>query len=218
MLTLPSRQESRSEETRGAILRAAGELFAAHGYDDVTMRQIAQAAGCSHTTIYIYFKDKEALLHQLAMGPLEALRSRLIASLQDPALSPEGRLKRLSREFIDFCLANRTMYTIFFMAQAGPVDVEAPPTIAVQRLRIDLFGLLMQGVGACLDLTPADSQLLAYARVYFFTLHGIVGTYTGNGQGAPHGPLDVFMERMAPTFDLAVDVLLAGFKQTMKGS
>jgi len=70
---MSTKQEQRSEETKTSILSAAGTLFASRGYDAVTMREIAKAAGCSHTTIYIYFKDKEALLLQLSMPPLKTL-------------------------------------------------------------------------------------------------------------------------------------------------
>lgn len=206
---MTSRQELRAEETRRAILAAAGQLFAEQGYDAVTMREIAKAAGCSHTTIYIYFKDKEALLHHLSMGPLQALRERMTAELLNQSVSPDERLRRLCRAFIEFCLQNRTMYTVFFMAKATRVDQEAP--LEFQQLRNQLFGLLRQGIHACLHPAPGEELVLAYARTLFFTLHGMIGTYTGSAE-----PYDQLMGRLAPTFDLAVDVLLAGFKETLR--
>ena len=66
-----SKKELRSEETKRMILKAAGKLFSEKGYDAVTMREIAKEAGCSHTTIYLYFNDKETLLHQLSMPTLK---------------------------------------------------------------------------------------------------------------------------------------------------
>jgi AcrR family transcriptional regulator len=87
-----SKQELRSEETKRSILAAAGNLFAVRGYDAVTMREIAKEAGCSHTTIYIYFKDKEALLHQLSMPPLLSLMERMETLLDQKAL-PDEQLK-----------------------------------------------------------------------------------------------------------------------------
>lgn len=207
-----SRQELRSEETKQAILTAAGQLFAERGFDAVTMREIAKAAGCSHTTIYIYFKDKEALLHQLSMGPLQSLRQQMESVLLNKALTPDDKLKSVSRVFIQFCLLNRNMYAIFFMTKASRVDVDEPE-LEVQRLRNQLFGLLRQAVQECLQLEEGDDRLLAYARIYFFTLHGIVSTYTNSAE-----TLDVLMTRLAPTFELAVEVMLTGFKQTVKGS
>lgn len=205
---MASRQEVRAEETRRAILAAAGQLFAERGYDTVTMREIAKEAGCSHTTIYIYFKDKEALLQHLAMGPLQSLQGEMETILQDPTPSPDDRLIQICRSFIRFCLTNRTMYRIFFMVRSDRVDA-ATTTLDLNKTRNYLFSLLRRAVQACLPPHVTDEQSLAYARITFFTIHGILATYTDSPE-----PLEELTLRLAPTFDLAVTVLLAGFKQT----
>lgn len=207
---MASRQKARSEETKLAILTAAGKLFAERGYDTVTMREIASAAGCSHTAIYIYFKDKEALLQQLSTGPLQSLQARFESALANPALSPEERLRLLTREFIRFCLMHRNLYRVFFMANATRVD-EKEPAFELNRLRNHLFALLGRAVKEYLDLST-EEQMLAFARVHFFTVHGIITTYADSPE-----PFDKLMERLDSTFDLAVDVLLSGSKQSVKG-
>lgn len=204
------RREVRSEETKQAILTAARELFSRRGFDGVTMREIAKAAGCSHTAIYIYFRDKEALLHHLAMGPLRSLRQQMKSILTNAAFSPDERLKSVSSLFIRFGLSNRNMYAIFFMARASRVD-EEEPALEVQKLRNELFGLLRQAVQESLQLGPENDLLLAYARIWFFTLHGVISTYAGSDE-----PLDMLMARLGPTFALAVEAMLAGFKQTVR--
>lgn len=205
---MTSRQELRADETRTAILAAASQLFADKGFEAVTMREIAKGAGCSHTAIYIYFKDKEALLHQLAMGPLAQLRAQMEATLQNEALLPPERLRALCREFIAFCLPHRHIYALIFMARASRVDSQAPE-LPINQARIQLFGLLMKGLGALLPADLGEQRLLAYARITFFTLHGVVTTYLG----AEERP-EALQERLGPTFDLAVDVLLAGITKT----
>jgi AcrR family transcriptional regulator len=205
---MPSRQEIRSEETKRAIMTSAGQLFAQRGYDAVTMREIAKAAGCSHTTIYLYFKDKEALLYQLSMGPLQNLREQMESVLGNKTLSPDDRLKSVSRVFIQFCLEYRNMFTIFFMTKASRVDEEAPK-LEIQKLRNQLFGLLRQAIKECLHLKQ-DDLLLAYTRIYFFTLNGIIGTYTTSEES-----VEMLMDRLAPTFELAVEIMLAGSRQTL---
>lgn len=195
----------RSEETKQNILHAAGQLFSERGFDAVTMREIAKAAGCSHTTIYLYFKDKEALLNQLAMGPLEELQQQMESAWHDDTLPADERLKSLTRRFIRFCLLHRNMYNILFMTKASRVD-EAEPHLAVQQMRNQLFGLLRQAIQECLHDADGE-QALAYARIYFYALHGIVGTYMSSAES-----FEQLTERLSPTFDLAVDVMLAGFR------
>lgn len=209
---MASRQEVRSEETKRAILAAATQLFAERGFEAVSIREIAKAAGCSHTTLYIYFKDKEALLHQLSKGPLQTLAQEMEAALADEKRSSEEKLREISRQFIRFCLGNRNMYTLFFMIKASRIDEEEPEQ-ELQALRTHLFGLLRKAVLLCLPPEVGGEEALAYARIYFYTLHGIVGTYTHSEES-----LEELLGRLAPTFDLAVDVILAGSKQTMTRS
>ena len=45
--------------TRDRILEAASSLFAEKSFQEVGIREIAKRAGCSHTTIYLYFKNKD---------------------------------------------------------------------------------------------------------------------------------------------------------------
>ncbi|MCZ8514496.1 TetR/AcrR family transcriptional regulator [Paenibacillus filicis] len=205
---MPGKQELRSEETRKAILQAAGDLFATRGFDAVTMREIAKAAGCSHTTIYIYYKDKEALLHQLSMPPLRELQERFERTL-GAAGHPDGQLQEVSLSFIRFCLANRNMHHLFFMTGSERVDA-ASPRSELNALRNALFGLLQHAVGRSLGLAAEDPRLLAFSRIYFYMLHGIVGTYASSEE-----PPQTLLERLTPTFEEAVDVMLCGFKERL---
>lgn len=208
---MPEPAVSKTGKTFQAILRAAGELFRERGYDAVSMREIAQKAGYSHTTIYMHFKDKEALLHHLSVGPLSKLRREMESVLADESRPPAARLKAVSREFIEFCLEHRNMYQIFFMARAGRVDA-AEPTSRVHRLRNELFRLLQDGVQMVLQLGRDDHEtLLAYSRIYFYALHGIVATYA-NSQETP----DMLTGRLGTTFDLALDVILTGIRGTLR--
>lgn len=209
---MASRQEQRSEETKRDIVSAAAKLFANRGYDAVTMREIAKEAKCSHTTIYIYFKNKESLLHQLSMLPLQDLKQRMESVLRQEA-DPADKLIGVSHEFIQFCLQNRNMYTIFFMANSARVDVEEQE-LEINKLRNTLFVLLQQALQAHLKIEENDNQLLAFSRIYFFTLHGIVATYHESVESQ-----EELMQRLGDTFDEAIEVLLLGFHQKLnKGS
>lgn len=84
---------------RAAILEAAKQMFVAHGFDRVSMDQIAAEAGVSKLTVYSHFGDKESLFsaaisakceEQLAMG--------LFAT--DPAVPLRERLLGIGRAFV----------------------------------------------------------------------------------------------------------------------
>lgn len=200
---MASKQETRSAETKKNILEAAGSLFASRGYDAVTMREIAKAAGCSHTTIYIYFKDKEVLLHQLSMPPLLSLMER-IDQLIAMEPHPEAQLKALSLSMLEFCLSNRNMYSVFFNVKSVRVD-DPSPEMELNQLRNRMFAKLTEVIAAYLGHNPLPERSLMYARIYFFTLNGIISTYASSEE-----PVEQLMERLRPTFEHTFEVVLKG--------
>ena len=62
-----------AKNTRSRIIKAAEELYRTESQQKVGIRQIAQAAGCSHTAIYQYFKKKKDILYAVAEKPLTHL-------------------------------------------------------------------------------------------------------------------------------------------------
>lgn len=58
----PSLRERKQLRTREAILDAAMSLFAEHGFDGVTVNDIAARAEVGRTTFFRYFTDKQELL------------------------------------------------------------------------------------------------------------------------------------------------------------
>jgi AcrR family transcriptional regulator len=53
------------------ILHVARRLFREKGYAGTTTREIATAAGMRQPSLFHYFKNKEALLHAVALGTVE---------------------------------------------------------------------------------------------------------------------------------------------------
>ncbi|MGM0884737.1 MAG: TetR/AcrR family transcriptional regulator [Bacillota bacterium] len=198
----------RSEETKRSIIAAAIKLFGERGYESVTIREIAKEAGCSHTTIYIYYQDKEALLHALSMQPLQQFKTTLDSVAADMNLSPAEKLQRLNGLFISFCLENRSMYTIFFEVKSARVD-DPEPDLEINRLRNEMFGIIVQLLQNFLDI-PEGERLLGFSRIYFYMLRGIVGTYTLSEES-----VDSIINRLSATFDDAFDALLLGFKEQL---
>lgn len=94
--------------TRTAIADSALRLFIEHGFDSVTVAEVASAAGVSERTVFRYFADKEDLLfaeddgfrellagelaaRDLSADPITALRDATVAV----ALSVEDRRAEL---------------------------------------------------------------------------------------------------------------------------
>lgn len=99
----PGLRERKKQRTHTAISEAAIELFLRHGFDQVSVAQVAEAAEVSRRTLFAYFPAKEDLVvHRFAdheaeggrvvrarlahMAPLEALRVHFLDALarRDP--------------------------------------------------------------------------------------------------------------------------------------
>src|SRR5215471_7734417 len=72
----PDFRQERSRRSYQALLDAAAELFAQHGYDAVGTPEIAQHAGVSVGTFYRYFDDKHEVY-------LEVIRRNLAQTYGD---------------------------------------------------------------------------------------------------------------------------------------
>lgn len=64
---------STGERTEAEILKAAIDLIAAHGFEAVTLREIAREAGIQAGSLYRYFPSKGDLLMRVISGHLEDL-------------------------------------------------------------------------------------------------------------------------------------------------
>ena len=109
-----NRQESGKESLRQEIMDAARELFVAQGYQSVSMRKIADKIGYSPTTIYLYFKDKTDLLHQICEQTFARLAQN-IGAIQRLSDNPLEKLRSGMREYIHFGLKHPSQYEIIFI-------------------------------------------------------------------------------------------------------
>ena len=61
------------KDLRGQLIQAAIALLPAKGANGLSLREVAKAAGVSHTAPYRHFKDKAALLAAIAQTGFERL-------------------------------------------------------------------------------------------------------------------------------------------------
>ena len=80
---------------RDRILEHARLLFLERGFRDVSMREIAEAAGLRKATIYHHFQDKEALFIAIMLAEVEHSRQQMAESIAGLTALPE-RLEELA--------------------------------------------------------------------------------------------------------------------------
>lgn len=97
---------------RGEILLAAEKVFAAKGFFQTTMNQIAQAAEFGTGTLYKYFKSKEDLYFTLIDEKTDAINHLIKAELsrEDSIIERIRKVLILELEFIE---QNRDFFRIY---------------------------------------------------------------------------------------------------------
>ena len=75
--TAASRRVQRATERRDAIVAAALDEFSQRGFGAARLEDVAKRAGVAKGTIYLYFKDKDALFRELVTTSLAPVFDRL---------------------------------------------------------------------------------------------------------------------------------------------
>jgi AcrR family transcriptional regulator len=116
------RREREREEIRTRIIDVAREMFAAEGFEAVTMRRIAERIEYSPTAIYFHFRDKEALLRELCDTDFAKLAHQFadIARIADPV----ERLRQAGHAYVRFGIDNPNHYRLMFMTPHPPLNPE----------------------------------------------------------------------------------------------
>ncbi len=90
---------------REEILHAAKELFLEQGYDSTTIRKIADRVGISAPALYLYFKDKEALMLALCDQTFGHL-VEAISEIEKTVAEPLERIRRFGEAYASFGLTH----------------------------------------------------------------------------------------------------------------
>jgi AcrR family transcriptional regulator len=98
------RQADRSATTREALVAAARELFAAHGFAEVPADAIVAAAGVSRGALYHQFADKTALFDAVMEAVEADIARRLTESVAAAGITePVEALRHAVRTWLDIC-------------------------------------------------------------------------------------------------------------------
>lgn len=155
-------------DLRRAILDQTRHLLVEGGYNNLSMRKIARAVGCSATSIYLHFENKDALFHAL----IDEGFARLNEALQEAAAHPDplDRLDALSRRYVHFGLDNPELYEVMFLLH--PERMARYPAEKYRRARrnLELFAEALRD-GAEAGQFDVDDPAVA-ASVLWAALHG----------------------------------------------
>ena len=179
---MPKIAEEARAARRDQIIAAAAGCFARTGYHATTMADIAEAAGVSKGTPYLYFPGKEALfiaLYEEWDCGLAARVDAAVAGLAEPEHhSPRAVLQAVASAIAAHVLDNpqtcRVLMEATTLAAYEPA-IAAKVQAANAATRDQLTGLFQAGVAA--GEWPAGADPAVRARLFTAGLYGLMAQW-----------------------------------------
>jgi AcrR family transcriptional regulator len=110
---IAERKQEEKQEMHKRILNGARKVFLEKGYEQTSMRNIANEINYSPGSLYFYFKDKSEIFHELHKEGFQLLLNQL--KVLDKVADPFERLKANGRVFIQFAKENKDYYNLMFI-------------------------------------------------------------------------------------------------------
>ncbi len=197
------RRDKEKNELRKKILEAAKEVLFEKGFDNLTMRAIAERIDYSPTTIYLYFRNKTDLTENLLEYAFEQLVNTLGSIDQFMyTKNPVGLLKEGLCTYIRYGAEHPHFYR---MMTTSIIEISNKSlTLKEGSMNEKAFAFLESGVQNCVEaeaIEAKDSRTIA--SMLWAAIHGLTMILIDIPQ-FPLGDKDAFVKAYT---DMLVDKL-----------
>jgi AcrR family transcriptional regulator len=170
-MSTAERKAREKEALKMLILKGAKKLFLERGIEQTTIRNIADEIDYSVGTVYVYFKDKNAILHDLHSIGFQELGGYFIElfAIKDPM----ERLKKMGFTYLKFAMENSEMYDLMFIVKAPMEFIESTEKAAWNE-GVDTFNALKRTVEECMNEGHFEGHALeALSFMIWSLVHGM---------------------------------------------
>ncbi|PKL74148.1 MAG: hypothetical protein CVV27_21990 [Candidatus Melainabacteria bacterium HGW-Melainabacteria-1] len=160
---------------REAILSSARTVLIAKGFSSTTMQDVADAAGLSVGTLYLYFRDKESIFVELYTEGMRELEERITGACGG-IHSPEEKIEMMAMAYFRFHNEQRSLFDAFSYFFSFPEILFKKPRRKALALRGRMILSLVQSAieegikGKIFRKTDPQREAL----VLWSSLHGIL--------------------------------------------
>ncbi len=155
------------EEMRTRILDAAKALFVEKGFEETSMRAIAERIEYSPATIYLYYKDKNAIILDLHTEGFR--RMSMDMAVLAHVKNPMERLGAMGRAYVAFAMENPDYYELMFIKKAPLEGLQKPDNWKSGALTFDNLVAVVkecQAQGSFVGKDPIQLSFLIWSCVH----------------------------------------------------
>ena len=183
----PAQARIQVTDKREAILRAATSVFAEKGFFNAKVADIAKAAGVADGTVYLYFKNKDDVLHSIfdrAMDEFIAEGRRELATLD----KPEDKLRRIAELHLERLGADRDMAIVFQVELRGSIKFMQEFSAAGFSEYLDIIrGTIEEGQKK--GVLRSDLKPIVCAKMFYGALDEMVTNWILSSKRYPLAPM-----------------------------
>lgn len=180
-LGIKERREKEKTELRNKIINAAEELFAESGYQNISMRKIANKIEYSLPTIYQFFKNKADILFYIYNKNNGRLLN-IFQEISNKNCNPIERLKNMSHAYVDFALENPNYYELSYMSNALRYE-ENLVYHDEQSSGFKAYDMLLNAVKACKEqgyFKEKDVEVIS--QCLWAGIHGLTSLFIAHNE------------------------------------
>jgi len=201
------------QDNKQRILQAAARLFAEHGYDRVSVREIAEQSDVTKPVIYYYFKNKKYLYETLIHEAFNQAFS-IHEDIYHKDLPVEEKLRQLMKAHFDYCKKYPDIIKILYDTIHDRITEGPNRHISIQpELNLDIKNEDFRRIGDFIrlgqnkdvfrkDVAPHKVGMLFLGAMNMFIMYQL------------HSDDEVISDKVANEL---VDIILFGIMHTPEG-
>jgi TetR/AcrR family transcriptional regulator, cholesterol catabolism regulator len=140
------------------ILRHSAQLFADHGFEAASIRDISRATGVSLSGLYYYFKSKQNLLYLIQHNAFTDILQRLYARLEG-VRDPQLRLRLLVQNHLEYFLSHPYEMKVLSHEEEALDEPFRQELAAIKRRYYSLAREIFDGVAAEASASPLNPRI-----------------------------------------------------------
>jgi AcrR family transcriptional regulator len=159
------------------LLEAARKLIEQYGPAGFSLTEAARLAGVSPAAPYRHFRDRDALLAEVARSGFERFAARLDTAWNNGIPTPLSALEQLGRAYLAFARDEPASYTVMF--EAGLAEASGEPIQAAEHA----FDVLQAAASAlCRTLPESERPPVKLMSLHIWAMSHGVATLFAQGE------------------------------------
>ncbi len=177
---------------REAMVAAALDLIATAGANGFTLAEVARAVGVSGAAPYRHFKDRNALVAEIARQGFDKFAEELFAAWDDGKPHAVAAIEAVARAYLSFARREPAFYAAMF-EPGFALDEDATLLASSERA----FGVMRLAADAATRAMPAKGRppALMVALHIWSMAHGVASLFiegpSGSRRRLPMSPEDL---------------------------